>query len=488
LNADIVIIGAGIMGTAIARRLAKYKLKIVVVEKESDVSFGSSKASTAHVHTGYTEKPGTLHAKLMAKGHDMMEKLCKDLDVPFRIVGELDLALEEEGHKGIKRLKDLERQGEINGVRKISILGKEETLKLEPNLKDCIQGALYLPETGVVSPYELVIALMENAIDNGVELLLNAPVVDITRNEDNDSWTVRTPTENINCQFIINSSGIFADQISAMAGAEDYEIKPGRGEEYVFDTDSPISQMYKHIIVGGGGFVFPTTHDNFIMGTVVVETNKNDFNTTPNGFDTIYKNVSKFIKFNKRDIITSFAGLRAFNNKTKDYIICPSEKVPNFIQVSIGTPGIVASPAVAERVEEILLNHYHLDAQEKEEFNPYRKAITVFRELSQEEKEQLIKKDERYGHIVCRCETITEGEIVEAIKRGARTLDGIKYRTRAGMGRCQGGFCTPRVLNIMARELHVPVTELTKKGKNSTLLPLKTKQLYFSRREENETN
>jgi glycerol-3-phosphate dehydrogenase len=318
-------------------------------------------------------------------------------------------------------------------------------------------------------------------MDNGVELLLDSPVIDICRDEENNLWMVKTPNNTINCQYIINSAGIYADHISNMVGAEDYEIKPGRGEEYVFDTKSPISQMYRHIIVGGGGFIFPTTHSNFIMGTVVVETNKDDLNTTPEGFEKIFTNVSKFAKVNKRDIITSFAGLRAFNNKTDDYIICPSEKAPNFIHVSIGTPGIVASPAVAEMVEDILLNHYQLDVQEKKDFNPYRKAITVFNELSQEEKEELIKKDERYGHIVCRCETVTEGEIVEAIKRGACTLDGIKYRTRAGMGRCQGGFCTPRVLNIMARELHVPVTELTKKGKNSTLLPYKTKQLYFSR-------
>ena len=489
LNADIVIIGAGIMGTAIARRLAKYKLKIVVVEKESDVCFGTSKASTAHVDTGYSEKPGTLHAKLMKRGHDMMEKLCQEIDVPFRIVGGLDLAFEEEGNQGIKRLIDLEKQGQINGVRKIYILGKEETLKLEPNLKDHIKGALYLPETGIVSPYELAIALMENAVDNGVELLLDSPVVNIFRNKENNSWLVKTPNDTIHCQYIVNSAGIFADRISAMAGAEDYEIKPGRGEEYVFDCNSPLGKMYKHLIVGGAGFIFPTTHGNFIMGTVVVETSKDDFNTTPNGFNTIYKSVSKFIKaINKKDIITSFAGLRAFNNKTDDYIISPSNVVPDFIHVSIGSPGIVASPAVAERVEEILLNNYNMVVQEKEDFNPYRKAITVFNELSQEEKEELIKKDERYGHVVCRCETVTEGEIVEAIRRGARTLDGVKYRTRAGMGRCQGGFCTPRVLNIMARELQVPVTELTKKGGNSTLLPFKTKQLYLSRRKDNETD
>lgn len=486
--ADIVIIGAGMMGTAIARRLAKYNLKIVVLEKESDVSFGSSKASTAHVHTGFSEKPGTLHAKLMTKGHDMMEKLCQELDVPFKIVGELYLALKEEGNQGIQRLRDLVQQGKINGVRKISLLGKEETLKLEPNLKDCIQGALYLPETGIVSPYELAIALMENAIDNGVELLLDSPVIDISRNQKNNSWMVKTPNDTIHCQYIINSSGIFADHISALAGAEDYEIKPGRGEEYVFDTNSPLGQMYKQIIVGSGGFIFPTTHGNFIMGTIVVETSKDDLNTTPNGFNTIYTNVSKFAQVNKKDIITAFAGLRAFNNKTDDYIICPSEMVPDFIHVSIGTPGIVASPAVAEMVEEILIDHYHLEVQEREDFNPYRKAITIFKELSPEAKEELIRLDERYGHVVCRCETITEGEIVEAIRRGARTLDGIKYRTRAGMGRCQGGFCTPRVLNIMARELNVPVTELTKKSRNSILLPYQTKQLYCSRGKNNETD
>lgn len=487
MNTDIVIIGAGLMGTAIARRLARYKLKVVVVEKENDICFGTSKATTALVHTGYTEKPGTLKAELMVKGHDMMEKLCQELDVPFKIIGELDLALNEEGNEGIKRIRDLKKQGEINGVKEIHILPGEKVLEMEPELKHGIKAALYIPETGIVSPYELAIALMENALDNGVELLLDSPVSDIIRNENNDSWMVKTPSENINCQFIINSSGIFADQISAMAGAKEYEIKPGRGEEYLFD--SKLGQLINHIIVGGGGLLFPTTHGNLMMGTTVVETSKQDFNTTPNGFNQIYGNVGKLIKgLNKKDIITSFAGLRAYNNKTNDYIIKPSEKVSNFIHVSIGSPGVVASPAIAERVEEILFNHYNLEAKRKEDFNPYRKAITIFRELSQEEKEKLIKKDKKYGHIVCRCETITEGEIVEAIRRGAKTLDGIKYRTRAGMGRCQGGFCTPRVLNIMARELHVPVTELTKKGKHSVLLPFKSKQIYSLRRKENETN
>lgn len=487
MNVDIVIIGAGLMGTAIARRLARYKLKVVVVEKENDICFGTSKATTALVHTGYTEKPGTLKAELMVKGHDMMEKQCQELDVPFKIIGELDLVLQEEGNEGIKRIRDLKKQGEINGVKEIHILPREKVLEMEPELKDGIKEALYLPETAIVSPYELAIALMENALDNGVELLLDAPVIGITRNEDNDAWIVQTPNENINCQFIINSSGIFADQISAMAGAKEYEIKPGRGEEYLFD--SKLDQLINHIIVGGEGLLFPTTHGNLMMGTTVIETSKQDFNTTPNGFNQIYANVGKLIKgLNKKDIITSFAGLRAYNNQTDDYIIKPSQKVPHFIHVSIGSPGVVASPAIAEKVENILLNHYHLDVQEKEDFNPCREAITIFRELSQEEKEQLIKKDERYGHIVCRCETVTEGEIVEAVRRGARTLDGVKYRTRAGMGRCQGGFCTPRVLNIMARELHVPVTELTKKGTYSTLLPLKTKQLYSSRRKDNETD
>jgi glycerol-3-phosphate dehydrogenase len=487
LNADIVVIGAGLMGTAIARCLSKYDLRIIVVEKESDICFGTSKATTALVHTGYTEEPGTLKAELMVKGHNMMEKLCQELDVPFKIIGELDLVLDDEGNEGIKRIEGLKKQGEINGVKEMHILERKNVLDMEPELKHGIKAALYLPDTGIVSPYELAIALMENALDNGVKLLLDSPVSDIIRKENNDSWMVKTPSENINCQFIINSSGIFADQISAMAGAKEYEIKPGRGEEYLFD--SKLGPLVNHVLVGGGGLLFPTTHGNLMMGTTVVETSKDDFNTTLDGFAQIYGNVSKLFKgLNKKDIIASFAGLRAYNNKTNDYIIKPSEKVSNFIHVSIGSPGVVASPAIAERVEEILFNHYNLEAKRKEDFNPYRKEITIFRELSQGEKEKLIKKDKKYGHIVCRCETITEGEIVEAIKRGARTLDGIKYRTRAGMGRCQGGFCTPRVLNIMARELNIPVTELTKKGKHSVLLPFKSKQIYSLRREENETN
>lgn len=474
------------MGTAIARKLSKYMLKIIVLEKESDVCFGTSKATTALVHTGYQEKSGTLKRNLISKGHTMMKQLCAELDVPFRIIGRIDnIAFDD---RGLKKIEELKKVGDEDGFKTMSIVVGDEILKLEPILKDNIKGALYIPEYGIVSPYELVIALMENAIDNGARLFLNYPVIDISRDAEHNLWVVKTPKDTINCQCIINSSGIFADHVSNMAGAETYEIKPEKGEEYVFDTHCKLSQSIKHIIVGAGGLLFPTTHGNAIMGTTRVMTNRDDLDTTTDGFNQIFNNISKLVKgLNKKDIITSFAGLRAQNNKTDDYIICPSDKVPFFVHVSVGSPGFAASPAVAEMVEGILLNHYHIPAHENKSFNPYRKAIPVFRELSQEKKEELIKLDERYGHIVCRCETITEGEIVEAINRGARTLDGIKYRTRAGMGRCQGGFCTPRILNILARELHVSVTELTKKGNNSTLLPYQTKQLYFLEGEKYET-
>jgi glycerol-3-phosphate dehydrogenase len=467
---DVVIIGAGLIGTAIARNLSKFKLKVAVLEKGADVCSGSSKATSAIIHPGF-EKPGTLKAELCVKGNAMYNKLCDELDLIFDQNGEFGIAMNDEEIEILKNIKEI---GEKNGVTDLEIIDRERLLEMEPHLNPEVKAGLYASTGGVVSPYELTIALMENARDNGVKFYCDNEVIDIERNE--KYWLVKTENMILNTDYVINAAGIYADKISMFAGAEKFTITPQKGEEYI--TDNKIGYLVNRFIFSvSGGFVMPTVHKNIMMGTTNIFTEKQDFNTTREGCNNIVDNARKIIpEISPGDIITSFAGLRALKKETDDYFIKASKKVKNFINVSIGTPGVVAAPAIAEMVTK-LLEEEGIKLISKDDFNPYRKAITEFRNLSQEEKDELIKKDERYGHIICRCETITEGEIVEAIKRGARTLDGIKYRTRAGMGRCQGGFCTPRVMKILARELNIAITEVNKKEKTSKLLPLQTKEL-----------
>jgi glycerol-3-phosphate dehydrogenase len=468
---DVIIIGAGLMGTSIARNLSRYELGVVVLEKGADVCSGSSKATSAIVHPGFDEKPGTLKAKLNIKGNKMFDKLCSELDVPFCRPGEIIVALTSQE---MEALKANHQQGKINGVPGLRIIKREELLFLEPDINTNAKEALFAPTGAIVSPYELAIALMENAQDNGVELYRDSEVIDIKHEK--YQWIVETPYTIIRAKYIVNTAGIYADKISAMAGSEKFTITPIKGEEYILDKS--VGNIINHLIVSASiGFVIPTVHGNLMIGTTNVKTDRNDFNTTQTGFIEIYKNAQKLIPdLSAKDIIASFAGLRALKAETDDYLIGASQRVPNFINVSIGTPGVVATPAVAEMVEEVL-KQQGLNLIPKKGFSPERRAIVEFRNLLQEEKDKLIQQDKRYGHVICRCETVTEGEIVEAIRRGARTLDGVKFRTRAGMGRCKGGFCTSRVIKILARELNLSITEITKKGKESNLLPYKTKEL-----------
>ncbi len=467
---DVVIIGAGLMGTGIARNLSRHELKVAVLEKGVDVCSGSSKATSAIVHPGF-EKPGTLKAKLCVKANPMFDKLCEEIDVPFTRRGELGIAMND---KEIEVLKNRKKIGEENGVPGIELIGRERLLEMEPHLNPEVKAGLYAPTSALVGPYELAIALMENARDNGVEIYCENEVIDIERKE--ETWLVKTKDMIFETDYIVNTAGINADEIAKMAGAEEFTVVPQKGEEYI--SDNEVGYLVNRFIFSvSGGFVMPTVHNNLMMGTTNENTHKQDFATTREGYNKIINNARKIIPdLPPGCIITSFAGLRALKKETDDYIIEASHKVENFINVSIGSPGVIATPAIAEMVIDIFKGE-GLKLVSKEDFNPRREAIVEFRNLTKKEQDELVKKDKRYGHIVCRCETITEGEIVEAIKRGARTLDGIKYRTRAGMGRCQGGFCTPRVVKILARELNIPVTEISKKEKESDLLPLKTKEL-----------
>jgi glycerol-3-phosphate dehydrogenase len=472
LQTDVTVIGAGLIGTAIARELSRFQSRVVLLEKQADVCSGASKATSAIVHSSFHEKTGTLKAKLGVEGNAMFTRLCAELEVPFKRLGSLLIAVNDED---LKILKFKKEQGEANGVPGLRIIDRQELQQMEPNISPAAIAALYAPTGAIVSPYELVIAMMENARENGVSLMLDAPALKIERC--GSEWVIDTPGDSIRTKYIVNAAGLFADEIAALAGDGSFRITPFRGEEYLLDRN--VGGLVNHVIETAslGVIAVPMVHGNLMIGTNRVETVKDDFNTTGSALEGVLRNIQTILPgILRKDIITSFAGLRAINNVTDDFIIGSSRKAENLINVSIGSPGVYATPAIAKMVLKILKD-LGLPFEERKEFNPYRHAIVDFKNLSVEEQERLIKEDPRYGHVICRCETITEGQIVEAIKRGAKTLDGVKYRTRAGMGRCQGGFCSPRVLKILSRELGIPMTELTKKGEGSVILPYQAKEL-----------
>ncbi len=472
IDVDVLIIGAGVLGTSVARNLSQYKLDVAILEKDMDVCSGisTSKATSSILHSGYEFEPDSLKAKYIVKGTSMMLDLCEELDVPYKNPGQLEIVLNKEE---IKSLEEKKERGEINGVPGLEIIEKEELHSLEPNLNPEAEVALFAPTGGIVCPYELVIAQLENAMDNGVDFYRNTEVKDLKLH--NDKWKVKTNNKTFKTNYVVNAAGIFADKISKMAGAKKFTISPLRGEEYILDRET--KDLVNHLLSGPNGFVIPTTHDNIMTGTIEEKSIIGDQDITKTGYENIIKGAKEIIPdFPESKVITGFAGLRPKKEDANDYIIESSEKVSNFINVSVGSPGIDASPAISEEVVN-LLEKEGLKCKEKADFNPYRKGLPNFRKMSLEEKNGLIKEDERYGHVVCRCETVTEGHIVEAINRGAKTLDGIKFRTRAGMGRCHGGFCTPRIVEILARELEKEVEDILKNEPDSQLLPYKTKEL-----------
>ncbi|MCG0275404.1 MAG: NAD(P)/FAD-dependent oxidoreductase [Thermosediminibacteraceae bacterium] len=476
---DVVIIGGGVVGCMIARELSRYQLKTVLLEKEDDVASGTSKANSAIVHAGYDPKPGTLKAKLNVRGNPLFDKICSELDVPFKRIGSLVVSLTEEEDRVLEEL--LER-GKKNGVPGLKIINREELLKMEPNVNKKARAALYAPTAGIICPYELTIALAENACQNGVEIKLNSKVVGI-KVVNNGELAVMTPTETIHTRYVINAAGLYADEISKMAGAEEYRITPRKGEYLLFDKR--FGNIVNRIIfptpskISKGILVCPTVDGNFFIGPNSNDvTEKDDVAVTPEGIEEIIKGAQKLVpELPLNHVITSFAGLRAVSD-TDDFIIGASKKVRGFINVGgIQSPGLSAAPAIAEMVLEILKEE-GLSLKEKRDYNPERPRVYKFRQMNNEERRELIRKNPAYGRVICRCETVTEGEIIDAIRRpvGARSLDAVKRRTRAGMGRCQGGFCSPRVIEILSRELGISPLEITKCGCGSEILKGRTKE------------
>ena len=466
---DIAIIGAGVSGTAIARELSRYQTKICVLEREEDVCCGTSKANSAIIHAGYDAEPGSLKAKLNLRGNQMMDQLAKDLDFPFRRNGSLVLCLDE---KDLPNLQKLYERGITNGVKGLQILNKEEVRAMETNISDQVIAALYAPTGGIVCPFHMTIAFAENACANGTVFHFNTEVKNITRRQ--NIWEIETTKGTFEAGCIINAAGVYADKLHNMVSQKKIHITPRKGEYCLLDKTA--GTHVSHTVftlpgkLGKGVLVTPTVHGNLLIGPTAADIeDKEGVNTTREGLDEVLQKSAASVKnIPARQVITSFAGLRAHEDGD-DFIIGETEK--DFIDCAgIESPGLSSAPAIGEMVAELLKEKYNL--KEKEDFISTRKGITDPSKLFLEERNALIHREPAYGNIICRCEMVTEGEIIDAIRRplGAKSLDGVKRRTRAGMGRCQAGFCSPRVMEILARELDIPVEEITKSGGNSRII------------------
>ena len=474
---DIIIIGGGIIGTAIARELARYKLEVALVEKEADVGWGTTKANSAIVHTGYDPKPGTLMAKLNVEGARLYPSICEELDVPYKRIGSLVLTPSVDGFKTLEQLKE---RGKINGVIDLEIITQDRLLELEPNISKDIKGALFIRDTAITSPVELAIAFRENAEQNGVRFILDTTVIGFEI-EDRRIRLIKTDRGYLRAKWVINSAGIYSDEIARLAGDDSFTITPVKGEYDLFDKE--VGDIVNHIIfplpteTSKGILVLPTVDGNLLVGPNEHITSKEDTNVTEEGLKEILSFAKKEVpSLPLNMIITVFAGLRAKELRRNDFVIESSPVVENLINVGgIQSPGLSSAPSIAIYVTEILKDK-GVKLFPNPNFIPERKAIRRFANLSWEERSRLIAEDPNYGEIICRCEYVTVGEVMEAVRRGANTLDGIKFRTRAGSGRCQGGFCGPRLIPLLSQLLEVSPEEITKKGKESKLVIGETKR------------
>lgn len=474
---DIMIIGGGIVGCLVGRELSRYQLSLVLLEQHSDVADGTTKANSAIVHAGFDAQPGSLKARFNVAGNARYEALCRELDVPFRRNGSLVLAFSPDE---LPALHDLLDRGRSNGVEGLELLSGDQVRTREPQLSDQVIEALYAPSGGIVSPWEVAIAAAENAVDHGMELRLDSPVEHLLRIP--GGWRATAGGQAFEARVVINCAGLQSDRIHNLVAEPSFKIHYRRGEYFVLDRSA--GQLVQATIFqcpseqGKGVLISPTVHGNLIVGPNAEEVASPDaLETTTAGLESVRQAALRScanIPF--QAVITSFSGLRP-TPSTHDFIIGPVPGAPGFLDVAgIESPGLTAAPAIAEHVAELVRNE--LGGLTPRPFNPIRRPLVRFAELSPAEKAARIREDPRFGRVVCRCERITEGEIVDAIHRsaGATTLDGIKRRLRPGMGRCQGGFCGPRVVEILARELGVPMTAIRKDGPDSVLLTGETKR------------
>ena len=474
---DITVIGGGVVGGLILRELSSYDARICLLEKEEDVATGSSKANSGIVHAGFDAKEGTNKAKFNVLGSEMMPKVTEDLGVKFKNNGSLVVAFSDED---METVNELYKRGQANGVKGLEVIGRERLVELEPNISDEAVGALYAKTGGIVCPYELTIAAVGNAMDNGADLKTNFEVSAIEYK--NGYFTVTSATgETVETKYIVNAAGIYSDKVASMIGDNSFKVGARKGEYILLDKVSGNFATRTLFMCptkkGKGILVSPTVDGNLLLGpTADEQEDKEDVSTTMQGLQTVMASANKLCKkvplFNS---ITSFAGLRSFCDR-HDFIIERSSVNDKFFNVAgIESPGLTSSPAIAKYVAEEAAKDLSLD--KKENWNGKRTPDWFFKAMTDEEKNELIKKEPEYGKMVCRCEQVTLGEILHAIRSNPKacSIDAVKRRTRAGMGRCQGGFCQPVIAKVLSEELNIPFEEVTKKGKNSYLNLKKTK-------------
>lgn len=475
---DAVIIGGGAVGCAVARYLSCYRLSICLVERGEDVCVGTSKANSAICHAGFDAPVGSAKARFNVEGSRMMEGLSQELDFPYRRCGSLVLCFDE---AELPHLRELLERGVQNGVEGLEILDRAALRALEPAVSDKAVAALWAPTGAVLCPFGMTIALAENAAANGCAFRFNTEVARIERRD--GFFRLHTGGDCIDTRVVISAAGVYGDALHNQLCADKLTIVPRRGEYCLLDRTC--GQLVQHTIfqlpsaMGKGVLVTPTVHGNLLVGpTAVDQPDKDRTATTAEGLRSVAETAAKSVEnLPMRDVITSFAGLRAHLSGPEDDFIVGESTDGFFEAVGIESPGLSSAPAIGRYLAELAAAKLH--AAEKEDFIAQRRDMPHPREMDFASRQELIARDPAYGQVICRCEGVTEGEIRDAIRRvpGARSLDGVKRRVRAGMGRCQGGFCGPKVMELLSRELHVPITALTKGGGESRLLAGRTKEV-----------
>ena len=472
---DAIVIGGGAVGCATARELSRYDLRLALCEKNEDVCAGTSKANSAICHAGFDAPVGSAKARFNVEGSRMMEELSQQLDFPYRRCGALVLCFDE---TDIPRLEELKSRGERNGVEGLVVLNREALRRQEPRVAPEAVAALYAPTSAIICPFGMTIALAENAAANGCDFRFNTEVWHIRREDGH--FLLETSQGVLESRVVIAAAGVHGDTLHNQLCETKLTIVPRRGEYCLLDRRD--GELVQHTIfqlpsaMGKGVLVSPTVHGNLLVGpTAEDQTDRDCTATTAAGLRRVTETAARSVpNLPMRDVITSFAGLRAHLVDGDDDFIVGESADGFFEAVGIESPGLSSAPAIGQYLAELAAEK--LGAAEKDDFLPERQDIPRPREMDLAARQALIEKDPAYASVVCRCEQITEGEIREAIRRGARSLDGVKRRVRAGMGRCQGGFCTPRVMEILSRELGIPQTELTKNGGASRLLAGRTKE------------
>ena len=467
---DVAVIGGGVIGCAIARELSRYNLRIVLIERCAEVGFGTTKTNSGIIHPGHHSPADTLKGQLVVRGNTLFDSLHEELNFGFRRIGEVVVARSAEE---LPVLEHLLRQGEQKGVPGLEVWDRKRLRREEPNLSHKLVGGLYAPSAGVINPYEFAFALVESAIRNGVELLEDCPVRGIERLP-GGGFTLVLPEASLDARFIINAAGVRSDEVAGLVGLNDFTIHPRKGEEYMLDKR--MQGLVQRLIfpvpgkTSKGTLIIPTYDGTIMVGPTAQDTDdRDDLSTSADGADKVFDFVREICPaINRRDVITEFAGLRAVSN-TNDFII-GATSVKGFINVAgIQSPGLTASPAIAEYVRDVLADE-GLPLEPKRNFRRYVQGPPRFAAMGLDERRRAIAGNPLFARVVCRCELVTEAEIHNAIDHGARTLDGIKFRSRAGMGRCQGGFCTSRCMEILTRRTGSELVDVTKRGGESWLV------------------